>query len=215
MKNLMILIGLTLTYRVKSSNFNIPKEQSKISIISSSIVEIVKTLKIEGDPTVTIINAVNQKSFEIDDIMQGIVTGLGEAISIKIVNIETVNKTEDRLRDTKKFNIVLMKNYEEFKPVPDFYARKLLDYRGFLIVAHLSDSDTRHDDIESILYDLWNVRIVDTNILVYGENENEVDVFTGVPYQHGNCGKINVKKINTYKNSTFVHNHHLIYVDQS
>lgn len=135
-------------------------------------------------------------------------TGLGDTISIKIMNIETVNKTEDRLKDTKKFNIILMKNYEDFKPIPDFYARKLLDYRGFLIVAHLSDSDKRHNDIESMLYDLWNVRIVNTNILVYGENENEVDVFTGVPYQHGNCGKIIVKRINTYKSSgfRFIHN---------
>lgn len=206
MKNLIALIALNQIYRVESSHFNIPKERPENNIMSFSIVEIVKTLKVEGDPTATIINAVNQKSFEIDDIIQGIVTGLGDKISIKIVNIETVNKTEDRLKDTKKFNIVLMKNYEDFKPIPDFYARKLLDYRGSLIVAHLSDSDKRHNDIESMLYDLWNVRIVNTNILVYGENENEVDVFTGVPYQHGNCGKINVKRLNTYKSSGFIHN---------
>lgn len=93
------------------------------------------------------------------------------------------------------YNDVLIRNYEEFEPVPRFYDEKSLNYNGFLIVVLLNNSESRQSVAHSMLYDLWKQRVVNVFVLIFGSSVDEIEVYTGFPYQIGNCDKIVVRKL--------------------
>lgn len=56
-----------------------------------------------------------------------------------------------------------------------------------------------------MLTELFKVRILKANILVYGENAHEIDVLTGFPYESNKCGMATMKRIQKFKRINDTH----------
>lgn len=172
-------------------------QPSEASMLSKAVVEMTRALKIENNPTATII--VPSKSNDADDRTSEISTELGDALTLEIFDMDSVNFSIESL-----LNIVIIRRLEQFEPIPGFYDRKFLNFRGFLIVGFDNDSMSRDNDVQTMLDHLWLMNITKANILVRGTNEHEINVLTGFPFQSENCGGgVEVRNINIFKGHNF------------
>lgn len=212
MKFSLVLLGLCsifFVYSAKELFFKNVKYSSRYLVMSTAVVRIIKGVNMDGVAIATIISDIAESTYEHDDTIYNIVNELENSIALKIFDIETASKTEDHLKDTKKIIIVLIENFANFKHIPEFYDRKILDFRGLLIIAFMNNSESRYHDAHLMLVDLWKVRILNANILVYGKNEHEIDVLTGYPYESNKCGTIvmkSIKKIKGISDTSFGYN---------
>lgn len=188
-------------------------EKESASAFSYAISALLNLINFENDKTITIVKTYSannyDSTYELDDLITKIsVNALNS--TVQILDYEMIVKTskniEDRLKNPKKFNVILLEKFEDFQPIIDFYESKFFDFRGYTIITFLQKSNSRFDDASRMFRALWKKHIVNTNILVEGKGEHEIDVLTGFPFQTAKCNDIVMKKINTIVNGKFRYN---------
>lgn len=201
-KNMFILMSLL---SVSSAEFK-EIQHKKVSTMAQAVVEMIEHLKVENVPTATIIRPATLYDNSItDEIIAQVSSKLKNSMTLKLFEQEAFKLANKR--SETQLNIAVIRNILEFKPILTFSAHKLLHFREHLIVAYDDRSESRYIDVEKMLFiffDLLNV----TNIvfLVHGEGEHEIDVFTGFPFQAGQCDGFEVRKVNSFQNKKFERN---------
>lgn len=125
--NIRIILIIFVSYLKSISSEVHEIEHDQISSMSLAIVGIAKSQIFGNDPTATIIRPTSQSEFSISDTIHEISVNLKDSMALKILDMETVNKTRDR----RMLNIILINNYEDFEAISEFYNQKLLNFRGF------------------------------------------------------------------------------------
>lgn len=198
---LRILWLLIISFKHKSC-FEIPTAVHVHPLVlkmSHAIVEITTTFEFGTDAAVTIIKP-RLDNFAINDVCKEVVEGTINAMTVEILDYQSLNGTKNQ----RLYNVVIISNYEDFEPVPQFYDRKSLDYNGFLIVALLLDSsESRLDVAYEILDDLWAVNVLNAVVLTHGlsisesgDFEDGIQTSTGLPYySEDSCEEITLMTV--------------------
>lgn len=175
--------------------------------MSKAVARMSKALMIKNNPTATIIKPLQMNHKQrIDDINSELLTELSDFLTLKILIVDYQDR---KFALECPIYIVIISNSEQFEMIPEFYDSRLLNYRAYMIVVFDNISESRLDDVEEMLKSLWLKNITNANILVYGKNEHEIEVWTGFPFQLHNCDGLNIQKVNIFKNSNYVSNHFL------
>lgn len=175
---------------VYSNSFEVEKNSLETLLISKTVVKIARTFEFGTNPVVTLIRSVQNDSV-INDSCSEIASTFKKSIAVEVQNLNQLKKT----KNSRLFNIFLMRNSENLKTLIDHYDNKILDFNGYLIIVLLNNSDSRMQTVHSIIDDLWEDKILRVIVITFGSKHDEVDVYAGFPYQYGLCNKIEVRKI--------------------
>lgn len=162
--------------------------------MSEAIVKITTTFTFGTDAAVTIIKS-RLNDFTIDDMCREVVKGTKDAMTVEVLDYQALNKTKER----RLFNVLLITDYEDFEPIPKFFDEKSLDYNGFLIVAFMNSSAVRRNHVVAMLNDLWTQKVLNAIVLTKYLDDDEIETFTGSPYQYEECDKLHVFSGYVYK----------------
>ncbi|CAO1310415.1 unnamed protein product [Diamesa serratosioi] len=196
--NLVIICCVVKSiYFVESSNlFQLSYHNS---ITSQAVGDFILNVYLNDTPTVNICSAPindNQK-LVMDDIINEI-----------IMQSESVFQIEEysflNASNEKRFhNVILIGNYASFRHIYNCLLADNFVYQGYFLFVLVDYYHEQYVEMAQVLEDLWQIYIVNVNILMRTPLNNILDMFTYYPFTPTYCGKVYPVLINQFINSQF------------
>lgn len=104
-------------------------------------------------------------------------------------------------------NIFIVSGYQSFSLIRHLIVQEMFIFQGLFLIVMIDFYDEQLKDIEIILKDVWELHIINVNILVKKSfNETSpLELFTFFPFTPIVCGRIIPFSIDQYENSRFVY----------
>ena len=197
-KLVIICCVVDLIYFVESSKLS--HVSHEYSTFSKAVSNFISHAYLNDTPTVNICASPmndNQK-LVMDEIINEIIMQSGEVFQIEQYSYLNAS-------NQKRFhNVILISNYASFRQIYNCFLAENFAYQGyFLFVMIEGFFKSKIPELEQIVQDLFNIFVVNVNILVQAWSENELVMTTYHPFHPLYCGRAYRYQINVFKGSKF------------
>ncbi|CAO1346132.1 unnamed protein product [Diamesa hyperborea] len=104
----------------------------------------------------------------------------------------------------KRFhNVILIGNYDSFRQIYNCLLAEKFVYQGYFLFVLVEYYSEQYVEMTQALEDLWQIYIVNVNILMRSPLNNVMDMYTYYPFTQSYCGKVYPVLINQFINSQF------------
>lgn len=134
------------------------------------------------------------------DFINQIIHKLNSSIIVRLEEYTNIHVTRAR-----RFNNVLFAdNYESFLKIYGILKPNKFEYQGKYLVVITENYRLQLAGIKSILVDLWNIFIVNVNIIIKSLDGQSAQIYTFFPFTETYCGKVRPVLWNQFENGTFL-----------
>lgn len=195
----MIICVVSSINFVESSSSNLFQLSYHNSITSQAVAEFILNVYLNETPTVNICSAPindNQK-LVMDDLINEIIMQ-----SESVFQVEQYSFLNGSIQ--KRFhNVILIGNYDSFRQIYNCLLADNFVYQGYFLFVLIDYYSEQYVEMTQVLEDLWQIYIVNVNILMRSPLTNVLDMYTYYPYTQSYCGKVYPVRINQFINSQF------------
>ena len=198
-KLVIICCVFDLIYFVESSKLS--HVSHEYSTFSKAVSNFISHAYLNDTPTVNICASPmndNQK-LVMDEIINEIIMQSGEVFQIEQYSYLNAS-------NQKRFhNVILISNYASFRQIYKCLLAENFAYQGyFLFVMIEGFYNSKMPELKQIVADLFDIFVVNVNILIKMPSENELVMLTYHPFHPLYCGEAYPLFINVFKDSEFL-----------
>lgn len=195
--NLVIICAVGSIYFVESSNLF--QLSYHYSITSQAVADFIFNVYLNDTPTVNICSAPindNQK-LVMDDLINEIIMQSESVFQIEQYTFLNAS-------NQKRFhNVILIGNYDSFRQIYNCLLAENFVYQGYFLFVLVDYYSEQYVEMTQALEDLWQIYIVNVNILMRSPLNNVMDMYTYYPFTQSYCGKVFPVLINQFINTEF------------
>ena len=196
LKIILVLLALT---NIEAKMF---VEFSKSSVLLSAVLNIISD---EASSNLSTLNLLISKmdyktKLETQEIIKNIyLNKTSKAMAIQLQDIDKLRSLNIR----KTFNTFFIDSYESFLSIYEILNPATFNYQGKYLIIIIKSLTNRRLDIQRIFQDLWNIHIVNVNVLIKSETKNQAELYTYFPYTNSYCSELHPLLWKTFKNGRF------------
>ena len=184
-------------YFVETSNLS--QFSNDFSIISKAVSEFISHAYFINTPKVNICSAPinDDQKLATDDLINEVVMQSESVFQIEQYSF--LNASNE-----KRFhNVILISNYASFRQIYNCLLADNFAYQGYFLFVLIDYYKEQVVEMHQVIRDLWEIYIVNVNILMKNKVENVLDMMTYHPFYPKKCGQAYPVYINQFKNSKF------------
>ena len=107
------------------------------------------------------------------------------------------------MKSTRFYNIFFVENYAAFRKIFEVLTPDKFDYQGYLLIIVTDYQEQQFKDMEKMLMDLWEIFIINVNIVLQDFLEQKGYIYTSFPYTNTYCSKVEPIIWNAFQNGQF------------
>lgn len=199
-KLLFTVVVLLMFELAKSNKIQLQPKRETIRL-ASAVIKVIEKVWSTKQMTANIIKASEDpKSFDLTDIINQISIHGGEPPTIAL-RIESKASLSYFPRRPKQCTVFMLETFADFKQTLQIITRTRFQFSGeFLFVL----IDGKFAEIEEVFKILWNLQVVNVNIMYEEEETGEIFVETFFPFDSVKCGETTPTLINEFKQGKFI-----------
>lgn len=119
-------------------------------------------------------------------------------VAMQVESIESFKSMDVR----KSLNILFVDSYNSFLSINETFNPEIFDYQGKYLIILMNASNNLFD-IEKIFQELWEIHIINVNVLITSETKNAVELYTYFPYTTEYCSEVHPVIWKIFRNGQF------------
>lgn len=196
-----LLVSSTKSLNIASIG-SINSMQVKRNVLTEAVVDSISSHFVGQASTINFCYASTNiyEKDQILDLINQIIYKLNSSIIIRLEEYDQVHVMKSR----RSNNVLFADSYEAFSKIYSVVKPDKFEYQGKYLVVITEYFKSQKAEIKSIMLDLWNIFIVNVNVIVRSQDDGSALIYTFFPYTELFCGKVRPVLWNQYENGTFL-----------